>query len=281
MSEPLTTHIQTVLAGLRAAALDRSPYDPSRLDRRDPELIDAVLPLFEALNRGYLKLRVQGIENVSGEPALFVGNHSGGIMGPDLSCTMATLWRTLGTHAPLYAMAHDLAMRHIPPLGRVLQRAGCMRADPANAHAVLSSGGYVLVYPGGELDAFRTFRERNRVVFGPRKGFVRVAARAKVPIVPIVAHGAHSSGVILHDGAWVAALFKLRERHRVERIPIALALPWGVGVGPLPYLPLPFPITLRILPPIEVTEGDDEATVRDHVVACMQSALDEMAHMVR
>jgi 1-acyl-sn-glycerol-3-phosphate acyltransferase len=156
-----------------------------------------------------------------------------------------------------------------------------MRADPANAHAVLSAGGHVLVYPGGELDAFRTFRERNRVIFGPRKGFVRVAARAKVPIVPVVAHGAHSSGVILDDGAWISRLLKLQERHRVARMPIALALPWGVGVGPLPYLPLPFPIQLRILPPVVVSEEDDGEKVRDEVVARMQTALDEMARRAR
>lgn len=255
---------------------DRQPFDGSRLDRRDPELVETLLPLFERLNASWLKLRVDGVENIPREPALFVGNHSGGIMGPDLSCTLATLWRRLGPAQPVYALAHDLAMRHLEPLGRLLQRVGCMRADPQNAHRALTEGGHVLVYPGGELDAFRHYRDRHRVVFGRRAGFVRVAQRARVPIVPIVAHGAHASCVILDEGEWLARVLRLSGR-RLLRVPIALALPWGVAAGPLPYFPLPLPVRLEILPAQDVHPEDDPAEVRDVIVGRMQEAMDRMA----
>jgi 1-acyl-sn-glycerol-3-phosphate acyltransferase len=94
---------------------------------------------------------------------------------------------------PLYALAHDFAMHHFWPLGRVLQKVGAIAACRANAERVLSSGGQVLVYPGGDLDAYRHFDRRNEVVLLPRTGFVKVAQSLGAPIVPIVAQGAHRS----------------------------------------------------------------------------------------
>lgn len=256
-------------------ALSDAPFDPESLEGRDPEIIDRVLPVFESINRSWLKLRVEGVANVPTAPALIVGNHSGGIMGPDLSCTLATLWRNLPM--PLYALAHDFAMRRVRPFGRVLQAGGAIRANPRCAAKALASGASVLVYPGGDLDAFRHYRHRHRVVFGPRTGFVRVAQEARVPIVPIVAAGAHESAVIIHEGEAIARILGLTKWARIERFPIALSLPWIIGVGPwIPYFPMPFPIRLRILEPIAAPPDEDPKEIRDVVVARMQSALDDM-----
>jgi 1-acyl-sn-glycerol-3-phosphate acyltransferase len=261
------------------AADDRGAFDPSRLDRRDPRVIAEVLPHLEEIARRWMHLRVEGLEYLArGRPALVVGNHNGGIMGPDLFCTMATLWRAFGPDAPLYAMAHDFAMRRVHRLGRMLQRIGAMRADPDNAVAVLRRGGIVLVYPGGDLDAFRHFSRRNEIVFGPRTGFVRVAQETGAPIVPIVAYGAHRSAIILHEGEWLAHALGLARWSRIVRFPIALALPWGVCLGPwVPYFPLPFPIRLRVLPAIDVRRDLDPRDIRDDVISRMQCAMDEMA----
>jgi 1-acyl-sn-glycerol-3-phosphate acyltransferase len=107
---------------------------------------------------------------------------------------------------------------------------------------------------------------------------VRVAQRAGVPIVPIVAHGAHRSAYIFTDGAAIARWLRLHHWGRLERFPLALALPWGLAIGPwTPYLPLPFPIRLRVLPAIPVRADDDPARVREDVRVRMQDALDAMA----
>jgi 1-acyl-sn-glycerol-3-phosphate acyltransferase len=245
---------------------------------RDAKLIARLLPYVNAFNERYLRLRVLGRENLTREPALLVGNHNGGIAGPDLLCTLATLWNELGPDAPLYAMAHDFAMRQLTPLGRVLARFGAMRASPDNARRVLAAGGHVLVYPGGDLDAYRRSSRRNEVVLGRRNGFVRVARSTGVPMVPIVAHGAHRSAWVLTDGEGIARAIRLREWARLERFPIALALPWGVALGPwTPYLPLPFPVTLSILPPMHVRDDETDDDARERVRAAMQRTLDELA----
>ena len=253
------------------------PFDGDALDRRDPRLISALAPLLRPLLRHYFRLRVSGLENLPRTPSLLVANHNGGILGPDLPCTLGTLWETLGPDAPLYALAHDFAMRQIAPLGMLLQRLGAVRASPRNAERVLEQGGQALVYPGGDLDAYRHFDRRDEIVLGARTGFVRVAQRSRAPIVPIVAHGAHRSAYIFTEGERIARMIRLQRWGRLERFPLALSLPWGIAVGPwVPHLPLPFPIKLRVLPPIEVGPKDDPVSVREHVRSTMQAALDAM-----
>jgi 1-acyl-sn-glycerol-3-phosphate acyltransferase len=253
-------------------------FDGDSLDARDARLVARVLPIARRFNDKYLRLRVRGVEHLRDEPCVLVSNHNGGIAGPDLSCTLATLWDARGPHAPVYALAHDFAMRQFTPLGAVLQRFGALRASPDNARRVLDRGGQVLVYPGGDLDAYRTSERRDEIVFGARNGFVRVARAASAPILPIVVHGAHRSAWIVSDGEALARAIDLPSWGRLERFPIAFALPWGLALGPwMPYLPLPFPVTLELLPPMYVEDGESDAEARERVRAAMQSSLDRMA----
>jgi 1-acyl-sn-glycerol-3-phosphate acyltransferase len=274
-TEPVASLLQTLRDVVRAGD---APVDTDRLDARDPALIGRLLPFARASNRRYLRLRAEGFDTLQRAPVLYVGNHNGGIAGPDLCCTLGTLWDALGPENPLYALAHDFAMRQVKPFGAVLQRFGAVRATPDNALRALRSGAQVLVYPGGDLDAYRHAKRRDEVVLGPRTGFVRVAQAAGVPIVPIVAHGAHRSAYIFSEGEALARLIGLKRWARLERFPIALAFPWGLALGPwLPYFPLPFPIQLRALAPIAAPPGADPGAIRDQVQAAMQAALTELA----
>ncbi len=264
------------------AAGDGSVVPRDLLHRRDPTLIARLLPVMRTLNRRYLRLECRGFERIDDGPVLYVANHNGGIAGPDLSCTLGTLWETRGPEAPLFALAHDFAMKQLRPLGAVLERVGAIRATKQNALHALQAGAQVLVYPGGDLDAYRHSRRRDEIVLGDRAGFVRLAQEAKVPIVPIVAHGAHRSGYVFSEGKRLARMLRLERWARLERFPLALALPWGLALGPwIPYLPLPFPIRLRKLPPIVATPDADPMTIQRKVGAAMQAALDELARSSR
>lgn len=255
----------------------RMAYDPDALDRRDPLLVARLLPLAERLANSYFRAEVQGLEHLPLGPALYVGNHNGGIVGPDLFCTFAALWRHLGPEFPLYALAHDFAMRQLPQLGRFIQRAGAVRASPTNGATILERGGQVLVYPGGDLEAYRPSRLRNRVMLAPRVGFVALARRLGVPIVPLVAAGAHRSAWILSDGQKLAEWMQLSRRTRVSRFPVALALPWGIAWGPwTPYLPLPWRVRLRFLPPIQLAPDETDIAASLRVQSSMQDVLDAL-----
>lgn len=255
-------------------------YCPDALDRRDPAFVARVLPPLEWFCAHYLRLQCTGLANIpTTGPVMFVANHNGGIMGPDLFCTLSVLWRTLGPAAPLYALAHDFAMRQLTPLGRLLQKVGAVAASPPNAERILRAGDPLLVYPGGDLDAYRHHRRRNEVVLLPRTGFVETARATGVPIVPIVAHGAHRSAYIFHEGAGIAAWLALHSRARVSRFPLAVALPWLIAPGPyLPYFPLPFRIRLEILAPVMVGRDEDAHAAAGRIQASMQASLSRMSH---
>ncbi|MEO5729430.1 MAG: 1-acyl-sn-glycerol-3-phosphate acyltransferase [Byssovorax sp.] len=282
-ADPAPAGATRLLQTLRKAVTGISgPLDADRLDARDPELIAALLPFARLSNERYFRLRNEGFDSLPRGPALYVGNHNGGIAGPDLCCTLASLWEALGPEAPLYALAHDFAMRQVRPFGAVLQRFGAMRAAPGNALRALQSGAQVLVYPGGDLDAYRHASRRDEVVLGQRTGFVRVAQAAGVPIVPIVAHGAHRSAYIFSEGEALARFLGLKRWARLERFPLAFSFPWGLTLGPwLPYMPLPCPIQLRVLPPIPAPADADPQVIRERVRSAMQTALDDLARRAR
>lgn len=253
-------------------------YHPDALDRRDARFIQQILPPLEWFTSAYFRLTCEGSLPEGRAPTLFVSNHNGGIMGPDLFCTLALLWRRLTPQRPLYALAHDFAMRHFTPLGRQLQRVGAIAAHRENANRVLATGGDLLVYPGGDLDAYRSFKRRNEIVLFPRTGFVQVAQAHGAPIVPIVAYGAHRSAYIFSEGEAIAGLLRLQKWARLQRFPLALALPWIFAPGPwLPYLPLPFQVRLRILPAVRVEKGEDASEVTLRIQSQMQQALHELA----
>ena len=251
--------------------------------RRDARAIREQLPRFDLLFRHYHSSSVEGLEHVPEGAALAVGNHNGGIMSPDMFAFMHAWWHHFGPDAPAYGLMHDTMFR-VPVVGKLMAALGAVPAHPDNAVALLRRGARVLVYPGGDIDAFRPWSERGRIVFGKRTGFVRVALRARAPIVPVVSAGAHDAFRVLTDGRRFVERFGLKRLARVEVFPIALCLPWIVSVGPGFYVPLPVRIRIRVLPPLAWPQlppeaADDDAIVwrcREEVRDAMQTALDDL-----
>ena len=114
-------------------------FDPDTLDARSPELIASLLPTAHFLCQRYFRLRVSGLQHLGAGPILYVGNHNNGLAGPEVLCTLASIWDALGPEAPVYALAHDFAMRRFPLLGRAIQRLGAVRASRPNADRILGS----------------------------------------------------------------------------------------------------------------------------------------------
>ncbi len=259
----------------------RSHHDV--LSARDPAFIRAWHPRLARLFRRYHRCTVTGLERVPPGRALLVGNHNGGTSTPDTVALLLAYWARFGVDEPAYGLAHDLGF-HVPLLGGLLRRIGAIPASQGMAFAALESDAKVLVYPGGDLDAYKPSSRRHTVVFGPRRGFVRLALRARAPIVPVVSLGAHEGFHVFTDGAAFARASGWKRRTRMEVIPVIAGLPWGLWVGPLPHLPPPLRMKVRALPPIawpalDATAADDDAVVErcfEEVRATMQAELDAM-----
>jgi 1-acyl-sn-glycerol-3-phosphate acyltransferase len=251
------------------------------LDERDPDYIRENLPLMWLAASLWYRGEVRGLGNVPEEgPVLLVGNHSGGNMTPDTIVFTLAFNTYFGVERACYQLAHNLVLS-MPGLGR-LRKFGTVAASPANARKALRSGAALLVYPGGDYEVHRPSWQGNRVDFGRRKGFIRLALQENVPVVPVVSIGGQETALFLSRGEWLAKLLALDKLFRLKVLPISLALPWGLNVGDmLGHIPLPSKITIETLAPIDLRAefgpDPDLDEVYDHLIRLMQDTLDALA----
>lgn len=254
---------------------------PDGIEGRDPQAIRRMLPRLWLAAQLYFRAEVEGFENVPDEPVLFVGNHSGGATVPDTWIFMLA-YNTYFTveGRPLIGLAHRI-ITDTPLVGDLARKMGIVKAGPHRAREVLEQGANVLVYPGGDVEALRPTRDRHRIVFDNRKGFLKLAHSAGVKIVPVVATGGQETVLILNDGRRTAEVLGFSKHLRIKSVPLTLSFPWGILPGGLPGVPFPAKIRMQVLPPIDLQEkyGDDPDwdLAYDYVTSTMQVALSALA----
>jgi 1-acyl-sn-glycerol-3-phosphate acyltransferase len=252
-------------------------YDIDRIDNRDPAVLDTFVSAIEPLLRTWFRPVVRGLDRVPDGAALYVANHNGGLVTADTFIFGAALYRALGLDGVPYGLAHEVILQ-APGIHQLLVPLGAVRASPKNARALFDAGKKVLVYPGGDIDAMRPFAQRDRIVFGLRRGYIRLALRTGVPIVPVVAAGAHATSLVLSDGRRLAQLLDLPRRFRLEVCPVTLSVPWGlvVGITP-PYLPFPTRIFMEVMEPVRFERtGEAAANDAEYVEHCHRRVHGEM-----
>ncbi len=255
------------------------------LDDRDPDYIRDNLPFLWMLSSVYFRADVRGLDNIPEQgPVLLVGNHSGGNMIVDTFVFTLAFSTRFGVERRFHQLAHNLVLllgQHFPWIPN-LRKFGTVPASHQNAERALRAGGAVLVYPGGDYETHRPSWESARVDFGGRKGFIRLALRNNVPIVPVVAIGGQETALFLTRGEWLARLLRVDRMFRLKVMPVSLALPWGVNVSDLlTHIPLPAKLTIEALPPIDLRarfgDSPDVDAVYDHIIGSMQKTLTALA----
>ncbi|MDH5493280.1 MAG: acyltransferase family protein [Myxococcales bacterium] len=263
--------------------------DIDDLGNRDPAVVEGMVRALSPIFRAYFSPEIGGLERIPEGAALYVGNHNGGFLTPDTYVLACALFRELGIDAVPYGLAHEVPIQW-PIVNQVMTRMGAVRASHENAHRLFARGAKVLVYPGGDAEAFRPYRDRHRIVFDGRRGYLRLALEAGVPIVPIVTAGAHETFIVLDDGRKIAKTLRLDRLLRLKVWPTVFSLPLGFTFGP-PFfnIPLPTKIRIEVLEPIEFERSgkeaaSDEAYVNEcnaRVLEVMQRALTALAEAGR
>lgn len=260
-------------------------YDIDRLDNRRPDAIAWVANTLGPLLRRYFRSEVRGVERVPSGGALYVGNHNSGTLTPDTYLLCEALYRAHGLSAVPYGLGHEFAIS-LPIIRQIVVPLGAVRASHENGERLLRDGKKVLVYPGGDEDAFRPYRQRHQIAFGGRRGYIRLALRTGVPIVPVVAAGAHGTFWVIDDLKWLAKLTGAGRWGRFKVWPLTLSIPWGLTLGPiLPHIPWPAKILIEVLPPIRFDRygaeaAEDEPWVRqcaERVETAIQDTLSRLA----
>lgn len=205
--------------------------------------------------RHYFRYSVEGIEHLDGERSVVAVGYHGRPVAWDLLMLHEMLYRRHGRMH--FGLFHEWFERD--PVARWMLRGleWSTRDGPELVDAI-HAGRHLILAPGGDREATRPWGLHNRVDWGLRAGFVRLAIRHGLAVVPIAAAGVDDAYVGCNDGYdWGR---RLRLPHR---LPAWLALgPFGL----YPFSP-PFPVKIHQLigPPIDLDEfrargeGDREA----------------------
>jgi 1-acyl-sn-glycerol-3-phosphate acyltransferase len=212
----------------------------------------------------WFRMEIDGWENIPDSPVLLIGIHSGAPFVWDAWTVGLQWWRRFGQQRTLNGTAHD-ALMAIPGIGQYFRSMGVLPAAPDAIATALAEGHDVALWPGGEVDSLRPWRERDRANLAGRKGFVKMAIRAGVPIVPIATVGGADAMPVLIRGDGLSRALRLDKFLRLKVFPIAVSLPWGIAPAALPQLPLPAKIRTRFMPAIELDHDLARADDDDYI----------------
>ena len=183
--------------------------------------------------RRYHRYEVTGLSNLDlGRAALLVGYH-GRPIAHDLCMLTVAINERLG-YMP-HAVSHAAADQQ-PVLKWVVDSLGFVTGDGEAIARVVARGEHIIVTPGGTREGCRSFRQRYQVDWDERTGYLRLALKYGLPILPIAASGVDDAYCGLNDG------YALGKRlGSPYRLPIWL----GLGPGGIWPLSLPFPVKIR------------------------------------
>jgi 1-acyl-sn-glycerol-3-phosphate acyltransferase len=236
------------------------------LDGPDYAFVERQKYLWNPLLDYWFRMEMEGWERLPEPPALLIGIHSGAPFVWDAWTIGLQWWRHFGDERPLHGTAHD-ALMAAPGIGAYFRRMGVLPAAPDSILGALAAGRDVALWPGGEIDSLRPWTRRDEAVLAGRKGFVRIALQAGVPIVPIATVGGPDSMPVLLSGRQLARVTGLDRVARLKRFPIALQAPWGISPAILPEIPFPTKIRTAFQDPVELDGDPERAEDEDYVDA--------------
>lgn len=203
---------------------------------KDATLASSLRPLGELLYDRYFRVQVEGAQHLPAGPCVIVANHAGALPldGPMLHLAL----RRERPELPEARWLLEDQIFHAPFAGVLANRLGAVRANPENAHRLLDEGRPIIVFPEGFHGLSKPFSERYQLRRFGRGGYVKIAVRRGVPIVPVAIVGGEESMPLL---AKVPAKF--------------------LGVEHLPITPLPLPTRwfIRFSPPFDLSDAPPQA----------------------
>jgi len=210
----------------------------------------------------YHRVEFHGMENIPATGgALIVGNH--GPFGMDAPFVIKHVYEERGPRSSYLA---DRAVFQIPFYRLYATTMGILEGEPKQAVEMLQAGSLVSVYPGGLRETVKPPEQKYQVrpFWQKALGFVRVALRAQVPIIPIACVGVDDIVFQLRTAEQMKDSFFSRQWQKKMNND-KYTTPLWMGLGPLP-LPVPVKLTYYVGWPIHLGYGpeaaDNEAVLR-------------------
>jgi 1-acyl-sn-glycerol-3-phosphate acyltransferase len=242
---------------------------------RDPVYAAKIEPLLDFLYRRYFRVQAVDIAHVpSHGRALLVANHSG-TLPYDGALLMHALRTEHTAKRDLRPLVENFVF-HFPYLGTFINRIGGVRACPENAERLLADDQLVAVFPEGIKGIGKLYKDRYRLQRFGRGGFIKLALRARAPIVPVAIIGAEETHPMLGKITWFS------KTAGIPYVPLTPTFPW---LGLLGAVPIPAKWYVRFGEPLDVAAryGPEAAEDRllvtrlaEQVRTSIQAMVDEM-----
>jgi 1-acyl-sn-glycerol-3-phosphate acyltransferase len=205
--------------------------------------------LYDPVYRHWFRVEWEGMHHIpTSGGALLVANHAGAVP-TDAPLIMHGIETELAR--AVYGLADDV-FRALPGVGTLWARGGGVAAHPDNAYRLLrDQRQLVLVFPEGTKGTGKLYKERYQLRRFGRGGFVEIAMRSGVPVVPVTVIGSEEAMPTLAKSPTLARLLGL---------PYAPLTANMLLLGPLGLLGhFPAKIRIRVLPPVrfDVEPGRD------------------------
>jgi 1-acyl-sn-glycerol-3-phosphate acyltransferase len=240
------------LVPLHRPGTEPKPHDPRLGDvdewGRSENIRRLTRDLYRFWYERWFRVEWEGLEKIPKDGgALLVANHAAAIPS-DAPVIMHGIEEELGRS--VYGLA-DSFFKSVPLVGTLWARAGGVVAHPENAYRLLrEQQKLVLVFPEGGKGPGKLYSERYQLRRFGRGGFVEIAMRAGVPIVPIAVVGAEESMPIL---------FKIPSLAKALGVPYFPVTANQLLLGPLgTLLYFPAKFKLRVLDPITFDVPPDQ-----------------------
>jgi len=234
---------------------DTDLADPRRSDvdewGRSEHMREIARRVYGPMYRSWHRVEWEGLDKIpTTGGALLVSNHAGAIPA-DAPAIMHGIEEELGR--PVYGLADEMFKR-MPVVGTMWSRVGGVLAHPDNAYRLLREQEQLaLVFPEGTKGTGKTYGERYQLRRFGRGGFVQIAMRAGVPVIPIAVVGSEEAMPILWKSAGLAKLLG------VPYVPVTANMFAFAPLGPLgAALTLPAKIKIRVLDPVHFDAEPDQ-----------------------
>jgi 1-acyl-sn-glycerol-3-phosphate acyltransferase len=219
-----------------------------------PQFAQDVAPLLDVLYDRWWRVRASGLQHVPARGgALIAANHAG-VLPWDAAMLATAIRRHHGAARHPRFLVLDWAFE-LPWASVAIRRFGGVPAAPRDALRLLGEGHIVMVFPEGAKGTGKPWSERYHVERFGRGGFVELALRAGVPIVPAAVVGSEEIyPMIARAPAGLARLVG------APYLPITPTFPL---LGPFGAIPLPSRWRITFAPALDLSRhGPDAAQDR-------------------
>jgi 1-acyl-sn-glycerol-3-phosphate acyltransferase len=232
--------LQTRLSG--QYPIDEFGYD-QQLSR------EVLLPLFRPIVDQYFRVRTFGMNRIPPKgSALVVANHSGTV-ALDSLILQAVIALRHPKQRVLRNVGADLVFQ-LPVVGPMARKIGNVLACDEDTYALLGRGELVGVFPEGYKGVGKGWRDRYRLQRFGRGGFIEVALRAQVPIIPVSIVGAEEAFPMIGN---------IQPLARLLRLPYFPVTPTFPLLGPLGAIPFPSKWVIEFGDPIHFDHPPEAA----------------------